>query len=177
MTKYNFTLRFTLPPSEIDIDDVVDRLYGGDCDDALIGIGNAGSVALDFTRERTSAHQAVISAIAGVTTAIPGAILLEVAPDLVGVSDVADMVGCSRQNIRQLMRSCWASAPAPVYEGKQSLWHLASVLEWLVHEKQYQVGAELLDLAETTMRVNRAMESLRADANTQHELREMFSCA
>lgn len=175
MSKYDFTLRFTLPSSETDMDDVADRLYGDGCDDALIGIGHSGSVALDFTRESTSAREAVMSAIAGVCAAIPGSVLVEVAPDLVGVSDVAGMVGCSRQNIRQLMVSCVGSAPVPVHEGKQSLWHLAPVLDWLVRDKQYQIRADLMDVAATNMRVNLAMDSLRADSDTQDELRAMFA--
>jgi hypothetical protein len=175
MNKYDFTLRFTLPSSESDMDDVADRLYGGGCDDALIGIGRPGSVALDFTRESTSAHEAVMSAIADVSAAIPGSALVEVAPDLVGVSDVADMVGCSRQNIRQLMVSCVGSVPVPVHEGKQSLWHLAPVLDWLVRDKQYQIRADLMDVAATNMRVNLAMDSLRADSDTEDELRAMFA--
>jgi hypothetical protein len=33
----------------------------------------------------------------------PGAELVEASPDFVGLTDVADLVGCSRQNIRKLM--------------------------------------------------------------------------
>ena len=153
------------------MDDVADRLYGGGCDDALIGIGHPGSIALDFTREAASAYEAVMSAISDVCRVIPGSALVEVAPDLVGVTDVAEMVGCSRQNIRQLMVSCSSTAPVPVHEGKQSLWHLAPVLGWLAREKQYRIHPDLLDLAATTMRINMAMDSLRADSNTQRELR------
>jgi hypothetical protein len=175
MSKYDFTLRFTLPSVDMDMDDVADRLYGGGCDDALIGIGHPGSVALDFTRESTSARAAVMSAIADVSAAIPGSALIEVTPDLVGVSDVADMVGCSRQNIRQLMVSCLNSVPAPVHEGNSSLWHLGPLLRWLEQEKRYEVSPGLLDLADATMQVNLAMDSLRADPVTEQELRVLFA--
>ncbi|MDZ4168033.1 MAG: DNA-binding protein [Coriobacteriia bacterium] len=175
MTKYEFTLRFALPSNETDPDDVADRLYGGGCDDALVGIGCPGSVALDFTRESVSAHGAVMSAVSDVVTAIPGSALIEVAPDIVGVTDIADVVGCSRQNIRQLMLSCAGPVPVPIHQGKQSLWHLAVVLDWLSREKQYQIDAELMDLAATSMRVNLAVGSLRADAGTEDELRVLFA--
>lgn len=175
MTKYQFTLRFTLPPDEIDLDNVANRLYGGGCDDSLIGIGCPGSIALDFARESDSAHGAVMSAIADVVTAIPGAVLVEVAPDLVGVTDIAEMVGCSRQNIRQLMVSCAGPVPIPIHQGKQSLWHLAVVLDWLSQEKQYQIDSDLSDLAATGMRVNMAIGALRADAGTEDELRVLFA--
>jgi len=175
MNTYDFTARFTLPPTETDMDSVADRLYGGGCDDALIGIGRPGSVALEFTREASSAHQAVISAIADASAAIPGSRLVEVAPDLVGVTDVADLVGCSRQNIRQLMVSGAGSVPVPVHEGKQPLWHLASVLDWLVRHKHYQIPEDLIELATTTMRVNLAMDALRADSDTRDQLRAVLA--
>lgn len=156
------------------MDDVADRLYAGGCDDALIGIGYPGSVALDFTREAASAHAAVMSAIADVLAAIPGSLLVEAAPDLVGVTEVADMVGCSRQNIRQLMISFPRAIPAPVHEGKQALWHLAPVLEWLAREKRQRIDEGLIELAATNMRINTAMDSLRADPDTSDELRALF---
>jgi hypothetical protein len=175
MSTYDFTLRFTLPSSEMDMDEVADRLYGAGCDDALIGIGHPGRVALDFTRKAASAHEAVMSAVSDVSAAVPGSVLVEVTPDLVGVTDVADMVGCSRQNIRQLMASCASSVPVPVHEGKQSLWHLAPVLNWLVRDKQYEIRQDLMDLAATNMRVNLALDSLRADSDTENELRAIFA--
>lgn len=175
MSKYDFTLRFTLPTAEMDMDDVADRLYGGGCDDAFIGIGHPGSIALDFTRESTSARAAVMSAIGDVSASIPGAVLIEVSPDLVGITDVADMVGRSRQNVRQLMVTCRGSVPAPVHGGTQALWHLATVLNWLVREKQYRIGDDLLDLAATNMQINLAMDSLRADSDIEDDLRVLFA--
>lgn len=175
MSMYEFTLRFTLPSAEIDMEDVADRLYGGGCDDALVGIGYPGTIALDFTREAVSAQTAVMSAIADVVGSIPDSVLVEVAPDLVGVTDVSALVGCSRQNIRQLMMSSADATPTPVHVGKQSLWHLAPVLSWLAHEKQYSIGQALLDLAATTMRINTALDALSADPDTERELRKLFA--
>jgi hypothetical protein len=175
MSKYDFTLRFTLPATDTDMDDVAERLYGGGCDDALVGIGHPGSVALDFTRESTSARAAVMSAISDVSAAISGSALIEVTPDLVGVSDVADMVGCSRQNIRKLMVSPPRSAPAPAHEGNSSLWHLSPLLHWLAREKRYAISPGLLDLADATMQVNLALGSLRADPDTEREIRVLLA--
>lgn len=175
MIKYDFTLRFTLPSHEADMDDVAERLYGAGCDDALIGIGHPRNIALDFTRESASAREAVMSAIADVSAAIPGSVLVEVAPDLVGVTEVADMVGCSRQNIRQLMINCEGALPVPVHEGKQSLWHLALVLDWLVRDKRYQIRQELMEVAVINMRINLAMDALRADSEIEDELRAVFA--
>jgi predicted DNA-binding transcriptional regulator AlpA len=175
MSRYEFTLRFGLPSPGTDMDDVADRLYGGGCDDALVGIGHPGSVALDFTRRAASAREAVLSAIADVMRAIPGAKLIEVAPDLVGITDVAELVGCSRQNIRKLMMSEAGRVPTPVHEGRPSLWHLSPVLDWLVNEKGYAVVPTLADVAAVAMEINRAADALHADPATERELRALLA--
>lgn len=88
MKEYEFTLRFGLPSDEVLSDELVERLGNSGCDDALIGIGSPGRLALDFNRSANSAREAVLTAIADVVKTIPGAKLVEVAPDLVGVTDV-----------------------------------------------------------------------------------------
>lgn len=175
MTKYEFTLRFALASTSADMDALADALYGSGCDDALVGIGRPGSVALDFTRAAHCAREAVMSAISDVTRALPGATLIEVAPDLVGITDVADIVGCTRQNIRQLMSLGSSRVPAPVREGRPTLWHLSPILNWLVEVKRYQVDAALLDLAETTMRFNLALSALQAEPDLENDLRALLA--
>ncbi len=59
---------------------------------------------------------------------MPSATLIEAAPDLVGLTDIADIVGMSRQNMRKLMLAHPASFPPPVHEGASSLWRLWEVL-------------------------------------------------
>lgn len=175
MNEYEFTLRFVLPSADADLDALADSLYSQGCDDALIGVGRPGRLGVDFLRSADSASAALLSAIADVRKAVPGADLVEATPDLVGVSDVAAMFGRTRQNMYKLMMGCSASAPAPVHEGTYSLWHLSSLLQWLSKEKQYQVDPELMDLANATMQVNLAMDSLRADPTTEEELRALFA--
>ena len=63
--------------------------------------------------------------------AIPGAKLVEVGPDFVGLSDVAEIVGVTRQNMRKLMLAHVTTFPMPLHEGSAAVWHLAPVLEWL----------------------------------------------
>ncbi len=175
MNEYEFTLRFVLPSPEADVDRIVDALYGHGCDDALIGIGRPGRLGLDFTRAAGSAREAVLSAIADVRKAVPGATLVEVTPDLVGVADLATMFSCSRQNMWKLVMSRRSTAPAPAHEGTSSLWHLGPLLRWLAKEKRYMVDPRLLDLADATMAVNLALDSLRADPDTERELRSLFA--
>src|SRR5690349_15620779 len=109
--QYDFTLKFKLPPNEVDQDEVVERLGEVGCDDALVGIGLPGMVGLDFTRQAPSALDAILSAIRDVTNAVPGAELIEVGPDFVGLSDVASVLGVSRQAVRKTMLSNRDSFP------------------------------------------------------------------
>jgi predicted DNA-binding transcriptional regulator AlpA len=84
---------------------------------------------------------------------VPGARLIEGDPDLVGLTDVAQIVGVSRQNMRKLMLAHMHSFPAPMHEGSTSLWHLADVLAWL-QAREYDIGQQMLDLARVAMTVN-----------------------
>lgn len=175
MTVYEFTLKFRLPDADTDAGQFVDALAEAGCDDALVGIGQPGRVALDFAREARSAFEAVASAIMDVRRAIPGAELVEASPDLVGISDVAELAGCSRQNIRKLIINHAATFPLAVHEGSPSVWHLANVLEWLAARNQRQVDGVLLELAETNMKVNIAREARRIPgASLPKDLRSLF---
>lgn len=70
---YEFTLVYELPRPECEPAAYVDALYEAGCDDALVGIGTIGKIALAFTREAESRDAAVTSANADVLKAIPGA--------------------------------------------------------------------------------------------------------
>lgn len=82
MKEYDFTLKFDLPDPNEDPDHYVDALYEAGCDDASVGIGQPGRIGLNFIREADSASDAILSAIASVKKAIPGARLIEATPDL-----------------------------------------------------------------------------------------------
>lgn len=175
MNEYEFSLRFTLPEGETDLDDIVERLAENGCDDALVGVGHRGRIALEFVRESSSARQAIFSAIEDVTHAVPGASLVEVTPDLVGATDVAELVGCTRQNIQKLLASCGSTAPAPVHEGRWAVWHLAPLLDWLQRDKRYSIHPELLELSDAAMRVNAALDARNTDAETEGKIRAIFA--
>lgn len=57
---------------------MVERLGEAGCDDALVGIGQPGRLALEFNREAADADEAVRSALADVRRAVPSAKLIEV---------------------------------------------------------------------------------------------------
>lgn len=170
MNEYEFTLTFTLPSPDVDVDDLIERLGAAGCDDAAIGVGARGRVALSFMREAESAAKAVFSGIADVRRALPDATLIEASPDLVGLTDVAELLHVTRQNVRKLILDCEALAPAPVHEGRPTIWHLAKVLGWLREEKNYPIEEDLADLAYTTMQINLAVGSRDTDHAAQREI-------
>ena len=161
MKTYEFTLKFSFPDEGHvdDIDELVERLGEAGCDDALVGIGKSGRLALDFTREAESAFDAISSAIATVRKTIPDARIVEATPDLVGFTDVAEIIGCSRQNIRKIMLTGSANFPVPVHEGKSTLWRLSNVLAWLRDNRPYPVADELMEVASVNMQINVARET------------------
>lgn len=151
--EYEFTLKYQLNENE-DPDALLERLAKAGCENALVGVGQPGRLALAFIRESSTAREAIESALNDVREAVPGARLIEATPDLVGLTDVAEIVGVSRQNMRKLMLAHSHSFPAPIHEGSTSLWHLAEVLIWLQARGSYAIGPETLDLARVAMTVN-----------------------
>jgi len=156
--EYTFTLKYQLAEQDANHEQLVERLGAAGCDDALVGIGQPGRIALEFVREAESAEAALLSAMADVKKAIPTAKLIEAAPDFVGLTDVAEVVGVTRQNMRKLMVSHAMSFPAPVHEGSVTVWHLAEVMSWLQARGTYKVEATMLEVARTAMQVNIAKE-------------------
>lgn len=157
--EYLFTLKYQLPEQERDLDALVERLGAAGCDDALIGTGLPGRLALAFSREAQSGEAALLSALKDVKNVLPTARLIEAAPDLVGLSDIAELVGVSRQNMRKLMLGHIDSFPLAVHEGSTSLWHLAAVLEWLEARGGYGIAPSLVEVARATRLVNQARAS------------------
>jgi hypothetical protein len=168
--EYEFGMKFKLAASDTDADVLIERLGEAGCDDAVVGIGQPGRLALNFTREASSVRHAIISALKDVKRAIPDAELIEVTPDFVGLTDVADLVGVTRQNMRKLMLAHVATFPAPVHEGSTALWHLAHVLQWLMSRDGYAIRQSLVDIAHMAMQVNLAKEAHRLEARVQREV-------
>lgn len=158
--EFTFTLKYQLPTHDIDTDVLIERLGEEGCDDALVGIGQPGRLALTFTREAVSAQGAMESALADVRRAVADARLIEVTPDLVGLTDVAEVMGVTRQNMRKLVVA-YPSFPTPVHEGSAAIWHLAEVLSWMEGKGYEHVPHVMRDIARVAMRVNIAKENDR----------------
>ena len=170
MNEFEFTLKFGLTSTPLEPDAYIERLGEEGCDDALVGVGQSGRIALQFTRAAENAFNAILSAIKDVKRAIPDAQLIEATPDLVGLSDIAEILGYSRQYIRKLMLNNRASFPAPIHEGRASLWHLSSVLAWLQQENRYSIDELLLDVAKANMQLNIAKETANLDPSIQADV-------
>ena len=175
--EYTFTLKYQLAEQDADHDELVERLGASGCDDALVGIGQPGRIALEFAREADSAEAALTSALFDIKRAIPSARLIEAAPDFVGLTDVAEVMGVTRQNMRKLMVNHSTSFPTPVHEGSASMWHLAEIMAWLQARGSYAIEASLLEVAQTAMQVNLAkeVEFRHLRPKVLRELRTLFA--
>jgi hypothetical protein len=76
--EFDFGMRFKIADAGSDSDALIERLGDAGCDDALIGTGQPGNLALDFTRQARWVKEAIVSALRDVKQAIPDAELIEV---------------------------------------------------------------------------------------------------
>ncbi|MEZ2229564.1 helix-turn-helix transcriptional regulator [Microcoleus sp.] len=173
MNEYDFTVKFNLGNSLADPDDFIDRLYEGGCDDALIGVGNKEYVALNFIREASSAYEAISTAINDVKRVVPGASLIEAAPDFVGLTDAAKILGYTQQHMTNLTLENDSKFPIPVYEGAHSVWHLAEILIWLRENQTHSIDDTLLDIAQTNMNINIARGWQKIPPDTQESIKAL----
>jgi predicted DNA-binding transcriptional regulator AlpA len=173
--EYDFTLKYQLAADDSDLDQIVERLAEAGCDDATIGVGQPGRIALVFARESATAVQALLSALEDVKRAVPSARLVEAAPDFVGLTDVADVAGVSRQNMRKLMLSHAAEFPIPVHEGNPSVWHLSDVLTWLNTRGGYDIKPDVLEVARSAKQVNLAKEARELEPQINRQLEYLIA--
>ena len=172
--EYTFTFKYQLSEPDSDPDAIVEQLGAAGCDDALVGLGQPGRIALEFTREAQSAEAALVSALADVKRALPHAKLIEAAPDFVGLTDVAELLGVSRQNMRKLMVNN-ASFPVPIHDGNVAIWHLADVFAWLAWKGGYQLEQTMVAVARAAKQVNLAREAGQLAPEMQREVQALFT--
>ncbi len=175
MKEYDFTIKFDLPDPEEDPEHYVDALYEAGCSDASVGIGQVGRIGLNFIREADSAFEAVSSAIADVKKAIPNARLIEATPDLVGLTDIAEIVGCSRQNMRKMFSAHRAMFPQPVHDGSVALWHLSKVLQCFRENGTYEIEDGLIEVSSANMQINLARQMRDIDPSIHRNLQSLVA--
>lgn len=172
--EYEFKLTFKINTEDCDHDSIMSLLGEAGCTDALVGLGVAGHIGLEFIREASCARTAVWSAIADVRKALPLAKMVEACPDLVGLTDVAEMVGVSRQNMRKLMTTHPDNFPSPVHGGSTSIWHLADILDFM-EKRNLAAPSPMLEVARTTMQINLAKERLLHKASLSREVEKFLA--
>lgn len=170
MHEYDFTLKFKFSNGTNNSDFYIEQLGNNGCDDALIGIGQNGKIALNFTRESDTALDALCTAIKDVKGVIPDAELIEATPDFVGLSDIAQLLGYSRQNIRKLVINHQEDFPSPIHEGQSAIWHLSNVLSWFKKGKRYKIDESLFDIAKATMQLNITKDSTNLDPSINSDI-------
>lgn len=118
MTLYNFTL--TLSGVSAHTPDLEDALYRAGCADALVCFYGT-AVYLEFDRESESLERAILSAIDNIESASKlNARVESVDATLVGLSDIAELTGLSRQAVALLKDGARGSGkfPGPVQRVK-----------------------------------------------------------
>ena len=152
MVEYYFELTFKLPHGE-DPDQYFEALETT-CSDAMIGSGQNGYIAFDFTREAKSAKDAIYSAMKDIKKIISGAVLIEASPDLLGISDAAIRLDVSRQYMRKLMTNKSSITPEPVHQGSTVIYHFDEIIKYIQTMTKRDIENSVLEIAETNKKVN-----------------------
>ena len=160
---YDFTLTFEVSQNRSNTEDYLDALYEAGCDDALVGTGMSGSIALNFSRPAKSAEDAILQAVKDVQEAIPDAELIELKPDLVGISDMALLLDCTRQNVRRMAAAENSTFPSPCVSGSVPLWHFYEVATWLLKNSRMKIRpkAEDIEIAKLAFQKNLDVQKSR----------------
>lgn len=174
--EYSFTLKYQMPPQDCEETLLKQRLSSVGCQEVRVAVGLRGRMMLSFSRSAERADQALLGALREVRKAVPGARLIEAGPDMVGLTDVATLVGVSRQNMRKLMLTHPMSFPSPIHEGNSSsVWHLWDVLRWMQGRGGYKIDESVLELATVAKAVNLARESRHLDERRREELLKLVA--
>lgn len=161
MKEYSFNVAYHLDPSDCDYDVIEERFDSAGLHDFVLGVGRPGQVGLLISRKAASADMALSSIMADAQRMLGKARLIEVGPDFSGLTEIADQVGVSRQNMRKLMLANVRTFPLPVHGGNSSVWHTAEVLAWLRDHAGYNVSDEEISAATAAWRVNAGTEGAR----------------
>jgi predicted DNA-binding transcriptional regulator AlpA len=105
--------------------------------DAFDGVlsWNRGLYRLAVSGTGRDSYEAASRLVSRLTAALPGLKIVRLDPELVGIADVAQRIGHSRQNVQQWVNGERnGSRPFPAPEGcagRSLVWRWADVNEWL----------------------------------------------
>lgn len=162
MPLYNFTL--TLSGVTSGTEGLEDALFESGCGDALVYFYGT-SVYLEFDRDSASLPVAVLTAIRDIESACVGARVESVDSLLVGLSDIAELAGLSRQAVALLKDGNRGprNFPNPVQriKGNSPLWNWDTVADWLVQHGRLAEDDPRVTNARPLAEINLALQ-LRA---------------
>lgn len=100
--EFEFELVFALPDEANDPLALSDAVFEAGFEDALIGTGRAGLLAVGLDLKGVDAEDVILDAARTLIRALPAkTVLHEVRPDLVSLADVAEKLAVKRQAIQQ----------------------------------------------------------------------------
>lgn len=157
MPVYHFSL--TLGGVSTATPDLEQHLFEQGCDDALVCAYNQ-TVYLEFDREAEDFSSALLSAVRDCEAPPLRARVIAADADLVGLSDIAELTGMTRQAIALLKEGKRGTGnfPSPVQrlKGNSPLWRWSEVAAWLA--EQQRLPAELADNACQLAALNLALQ-------------------
>ena len=163
MNSYQFQLIFSLHSVE-DAEQYLDALFESGCDDAVMGVGKKGYLAADFTRESSSAFDAIKTAIKGITQAIPHAKLIKAGPYIANLSEMAHLFGCTKQNLSKYARGESANNetfPCSIISGKVDYWYVLDVALWFYKQSKLNIQDSDIEVLKAIHDLNIAIEEIR----------------
>jgi len=100
---FEFELVFSLPrDAAVDELDLINSIYEAGFEDAVVGTGSEGLVAVSLDEQAASAELAILRSVARLRKALPvGTELREVRPDLVSLGDIAARLRVARQALQK----------------------------------------------------------------------------
>ncbi len=174
MALFNFTL--TLSGITLQTKGIEDALFSAGCDDALVCFYGK-SVYLEFDREASTLDVAVGSAINDIESSGLNVRVESVDSALVGLSDIADLTGLTRQAVALMKDGARGNGnfPCPLQrlKGNSPLWDWASVARWLRENNRLSEQSELYENAQALCKWNLVLRNCaNNDVNEIQQLTE-----
>lgn len=167
MTEHEFRLVLGRPP---DGDGEIDALFEAGCGDGTFA-GPAGVPVAEFARDADSMAEAVLGAISAVESVMGAGAVTVVEPDLVSLSDIAELVGRTRQSVQQLaagQRGPGMFPPATAHlMGRTRLYKWWEIAQW------FGMADETVQAAREIAQVNAALV-IRAMRQSGTPLRSLY---
>lgn len=168
MPLFNFTL--TLSGVSSDIDGLEDALFENGCNDALVCFYGK-SVYLEFDRDANSLDEAISSAIMNVELTGMNIRVESVDSTMVGLSDIAELTGLTRQAIALLKDGLRGDGnfPSPIQriKGQSPLWDWSVVADWLEKNNRLHKCPELSQHAKILSKWNLALRISNNENNIE----------